>query len=95
MREYNLRVRVVGGRHSPLLIQPDIFVVMDNFRHLYINIRTHTLTVGAGYNQGQVNDFLFQDTLRIIICAELEPITRAPIYSPEAVQELLELLALV
>jgi len=65
MRRRYLSIRIVSGRHSPLLIQPDIFVPMNGFDKLHITgCHPSTgggglLVVGSRYTQGQVNAFLF------------------------------------
>lgn len=56
VKNYNLSLRIVGGRHSTSLQNPDIFVDMCNFRSIKLD---KYLVVEAGATQGQVNDFLF------------------------------------
>lgn len=56
LEDYQLTVRIVGGRHSTLLASPDVFAVMSSFNTIELK---NLLTVDGGVTQGQVNDYLF------------------------------------
>lgn len=56
LRDYVLTIRIVGGRHSTALQNPNIFLDMSRFNKITLK---KYLKVGAGVTQGQVNDFLF------------------------------------
>ena len=60
MIKHRLTLRIIGGRHSPLLVEPDIFVVMSKFDYIRLDKFDHILKVGSYYTQGEVNNFLFQ-----------------------------------
>lgn len=55
LKEYSLTIRIVGGRHSPGLQNPDIFLDISTFTKIKLD---KYLRVGGGATQGQVNDFL-------------------------------------
>lgn len=55
-----LTTRIVSGRHSAFLQNPDVFIIMQNFQKIKFNKIRGKLTVGAGVTQGMINDFLFK-----------------------------------
>lgn len=57
INKYKLSIRIVGGRHSSGLQNPDVFLVLSLFNNIKFDKYLH---VGAGLTQGQVNDFLFK-----------------------------------
>jgi hypothetical protein len=56
LKQYKLSIRIVGGRHSTLLQNPDVFLDMSQFINITLD---KYLYVEAGLTQGQVNDYLF------------------------------------
>lgn len=60
IKKYDLTIRIVGGRHSTLLQNPDVFLDISLFTN--IKLEGKHLTVGAGLTQGQVNDYLFKQS---------------------------------
>lgn len=56
IKRYNLTIRIVGGRHSTALQNPDVFLDMSNFNKIEFK---KYIKVGAGCTQGDVNYFLF------------------------------------
>jgi hypothetical protein len=57
VKEKNLTVRIMNGRHSTQLLNPEVIVDMSSFT--YLNLDGDILTIGAGNTQGSVNNFLF------------------------------------
>ena len=57
MKRYFLTIRIVSGRHSPILTQPDIFIIMSKFTS--IKLDNNILKAGSHYTQGQINNYLF------------------------------------
>ena len=57
IKKYNLSMRIVGGRHSTLLQNPEVFLVMRQFNNIKLDKYLH---VGAGLTQGEVNEYLFK-----------------------------------
>jgi hypothetical protein len=57
VKEKNLTIRIMNGRHSTQLLNPDVIVDMSSFTEL--NLEEDILTIGSGNTQGRVNDFLF------------------------------------
>jgi len=53
---YSLRVRILNGRHSSVIINPDFYLDVTHFKKITIN--DQTLTVGGGATQGEVYRFL-------------------------------------
>ena len=58
LESYKMTLRIIGGRHSTGLQNPDIFLDMSHFNKISSDKYLH---VGAGATQGQVNDFLFKN----------------------------------
>ena len=58
LKIYNMTIRIVGGRHSTALQNPDIFLDMSYFNEIRLGKYLH---VGAGATQGQVNAYLFEN----------------------------------
>ncbi|AYV85853.1 MAG: FAD-binding oxidoreductase [Solivirus sp.] len=56
LKRYSLTLRIVGGRHSTLLQDPDLFLDISNFNTIKVD---KYLKAGSGATQGQINDFLF------------------------------------
>jgi len=54
--KYLLTIRIIGGRHSTSLQNPDIFLDISGFNEIILN---KYLEVGGGATQGSVNFFLF------------------------------------
>lgn len=57
LKQYNLTIRIVGGRHSTALQNPDIFLDISSIDSIVKDGKY--LRVGAGATQGQVNAYLF------------------------------------
>lgn len=58
LKSHIMTLRIVGGRHSTALQNPDIFLDMSSFDKISLNKYLH---VGAGATQGQVNAYLFEN----------------------------------
>ena len=58
LEKYNLNLRIIGGRHSQALQDPDIFLDMSLFNHIVVD---KYITVGSGLSQGQINSYLFEN----------------------------------
>jgi hypothetical protein len=56
LKSNNMTVRIVGGRHSTILANPDIFLDISSFKSIRLSKYLH---VEAGATQGQVNAYLF------------------------------------
>ncbi len=54
---YKLSLRVLGGRHSPLPSNPQVFLDLSNLRR--IRLSNKILQVQSGATQGEVNHYLF------------------------------------
>jgi hypothetical protein len=55
----NLNLRIIAGRHSSNIQDPDFYVDMTDFNKIYSN--KNILTVGGGINQGKIYEYLFND----------------------------------
>ena len=58
VHHYGLSLRVLGGRHSPLPGDPEVFLDLSRLRK--IKLSDKILRVQAGATQGEVNHYLFQ-----------------------------------
>jgi len=58
LKSHNMTLRIIGGRHSTALQNPDIFLDMSFFNKIS---KKKYLHVGGGATQGQVNAFLFEN----------------------------------
>jgi hypothetical protein len=57
LAKYCLTIRIVGGRHSVALNDPEVFLDMSLFTKIKFD---KYLKVGAGNTQGMINDYLFK-----------------------------------
>lgn len=57
LRDNDLTLRIVGGRHSSALQNPDIFLDISLFNGIILE---KNLKVGGGATQGEVNEYLFR-----------------------------------
>jgi len=55
----NITLRVMAGRHSSNVIDPNFYVDMSEFRSVKLN--GNTLSAGGGINQGSIYNFLAQN----------------------------------
>jgi hypothetical protein len=62
IKEKNLSIRLINGRHSSQLLDPEVLVDLSRFNK--IKITKNIIEVGGGSTQGQANEFLFSNDKR-------------------------------
>ena len=61
IKDYNLSVRFMNGRHSSQILDPEVLVDLIEFNKIKIDSNGNHIIVGGGSTQGQANDVLFNN----------------------------------
>src|SRR5581483_9797344 len=56
---YSLTIRIMNGRHSSQLLNPEVIVDVSKLKK--ISLKDDTVTIETGVTQGLINDFLFKE----------------------------------
>lgn len=62
---HNLQIRVITGRHSSSIQNPQVYVDVSYLHGVKYSVETNTLTVQGGTSQGQVYEYLFTHNLSV------------------------------